>query len=118
MDLMENLLHKILKDRADDTKVLISIATILKLVVFQHTCTDEGLDKHTKTYQQSKSRLESKILGKEKDIRAILLDRVLIQHEKRLVENLHTSLTGKYFNTLILYLPPFRTFKYMVKFSM
>ena len=42
---MENLAKKILKDRADDTKVLITIATILKLLVFQHTCTDEGSDK-------------------------------------------------------------------------
>ena len=47
-----------------------------------------------KNFQQSKARLESRILGRNKDIRAILLDRVLIQHEKRLVENLHNSLTG------------------------
>ena len=47
-----------------------------------------------KNFQQSKSRLELRILGRNKDIRAILLDRVLIQHEKRLVENILNSLTG------------------------
>ena len=94
---MDKLLKKVLQDSADDTKVLISLATILKLIVFQHTCTDEGLDKHVKGFQQSKCRLECKLAAKEKHIRAILVERVLIQHEKRLVENIHTSLTGNYF---------------------
>jgi hypothetical protein len=73
---------------------MVSIAHILKLAVFHHGTTDDGLATHMKTNQQSKARLELKLLGKQKDIRAILVDRVLIQHEIRLVANIHTSFTG------------------------
>ena len=44
------------------------------------------------------------IVGKEKSIRAVLLDRVIIQHEKIMVENLHTSLTGTFYILLGLFL--------------
>ena len=54
VDLMENLLQKVLRDRSDDTKVMITISSILKLLVFQHSYTDESLDKHVKSFQQSR----------------------------------------------------------------
>lgn len=89
--LMASLVDKILTEREDDTKALNAIIIILKLIMFQFSITDESYEKHSKDFYQSKSKLEVKLYGKEKHIRAILLDRVLLQHEKRLVENIHVS---------------------------
>ena len=96
---------------------MITVAHIFKLLLFQHSVTEEGLAKHIKTNQQSKARLELKLLGKQKDIRAILLDKVLIQHEMRLLQNAQTSFTGAWqpflmsFTSFFLFL--FESFLYM-----
>jgi len=92
--LMSRLVDKMLKDREDDTKSLNAIIIILKLVMFQHSISDESFEKHSKNFYQSKSKLEVKLFGSKKHIRAILLDRILLQHEKRLVENTHLSFTA------------------------
>jgi len=92
--LMSRLVDKMLKDREDDTKSLNAITIILKLVMFQHSISDESFEKHSKNFYQSKSKLEVKLYGSKKHIRAILLDRILLQHEKRLVENTHLSFTA------------------------
>ena len=96
---------------------MITVAHIFKLLLFRHSVTEEGLAKHIKTNQQSKARLELKLLGKQKDIRAILLDKVLIQHEMRLLQNAQTSFTGAWqpflmsFTSFFLFL--FESFLYM-----
>jgi len=102
--LMEKLVKKMLADREDDTKSLNAIIIILKLVMFQHSISDESFEKHSKNFYQSKSKLEVKLFGSKKHIRAILLDRILLQHEKRLVENTHKAFTETHqtiFNLLV-----------------
>ena len=102
--LMDSLVDKILSEREDDTKALNAIIIILKLIMFQFSISDESYEKHSKDFYQSRSKLEVKLFGKEKHIRAILLDRVLLQHEKRLVENIHVSFNKTHqviFNVLV-----------------
>jgi len=94
VELMGRLVDKMFKDREDDTKSLNAIIIILKLVMFQHSISDESFEKHSKNFHQSKSKLEVKLFGSKKHIRAILLDRILLQHEKRLVENTHLTFTS------------------------
>ena len=92
--LMERLVVKVLEEREDDTKTLNAIINVLKLLMFQHSISEESYDKHSKNFYQSKAKLEVRLFGAEKHIRAILLDRVLLQHEKRLVDNTHQPLTA------------------------
>merc|ERR1719234_2907570 len=49
-----------------------------------------------------KCLLEVKLFGRDKHIRAILLDRVVVQHEKRLVENSHLGFTATHSKILTL----------------
>ena len=87
MGFLARLTEKILQDREDDTRSLNSISVILKLVMFQvglYHCTsyvaivhvvrscykylqkgvsDESLEKHTKNFYVSKSKLELKLIG-------------------------------------------------------
>ena len=102
VEVMISLAEKMLKDREDDTKALNAIVIILKLLMFQHTVSDENLEKHTKSFFNSKAKLEVKLFGREKHIRAILLDRVVVQHEKRLVENSHLGFTATHSKILTL----------------
>ena len=102
VEVMISLAEKMLKDREDDTKALNAIVIILKLLMFQHTVSDENLEKHTKSFFNSKAKLEVKLFGREKHIRAILLDRVVVQHEKRLVENSHLGFTATHSKILRL----------------
>ena len=102
VEVMISLAEKMLKDREDDTKALNAIVIILKLLMFQHTVSDENLEKHTKSFFNSKAKLEVKLFGREKHIRAILLDRVVVQHEKRLVENSHLGFTSTHSKILTL----------------
>ena len=80
--LMKRMVDQILKEREDDTKALKIIINILELLIFKHNTSTETVDKHTKSFYQSKSKLEVKLFGKEKHTRIILMDRVLLQHER------------------------------------
>ena len=81
-DLMKRMVDQILKEREDDTKSLKVIINILELLIFKHNTSVETVEKHTKSFYQSKSKLEVKLYGKEKHTRIILMDRVLLQHER------------------------------------
>ena len=81
-ELMKRLVDQILKEREDDTKSLKIIINILELLIFKHSTSIENLEKHTKSFYQSKSKLEVKLFGKEKHTRIILMNRVLLQHER------------------------------------
>ena len=102
VEIMISLAEKMLKDREDDTKSLNAIVIILKLLMFQHTISGENLEKHTENFFNSKAKLEVKLFGRAKHIRAILLDRVVVQHEKRLVENSHVGFTATHSKILSL----------------
>ena len=47
VELMGRLVDKMFKDREDDTKTLNAIIIILKLVMFQHSISDESFEKHS-----------------------------------------------------------------------
>ena len=93
VSLMQRMVDKILADREDDTKALNLIISILELIIFKHYVSVDAVDKHSKHFYQSKAKLEVKLYGEEKHIRTILLDRVLLHHERWMVELLHRNLT-------------------------
>ena len=90
------MVDNILKEREDDTKSLKIIINILELLIFKHNTSTETLEKHTKSFYQSKSKLEVKLFGKEKHTRIILMDRVLLQHERyySMITNIFKIKTG------------------------
>ena len=45
----------------------------------QHTVSDESYEKHSENFYQSKAKLAVRLFGSERHIRAIQLDRVLLQ---------------------------------------
>ena len=91
--LMKKLVEKLLSVREDDTKSLNQIISILKMIMFQHCVSEESVEKHSKSFYQSKSKLEVQLFGSDKHIRTILLDRIVLHHQRRLVENLHQNFT-------------------------
>ena len=100
---MKRMVDNILKEREDDTKSLKIIINILELLIFKHNTSTETVEKHTKSFYQSKSKLEVKLYGKEKHTRIILMDRVLLQHERWMVECLHKNLTQSHLNILEIF---------------
>ena len=79
---MKRLVDQILKEREDDTKSLKIIINILELLIFKHSTSIASLETHTKSFYQSKPELEVKLFGKEQHTRIILMNRVLLQHER------------------------------------
>lgn len=53
----------------------------------------EDYDNRSKSYHAVKRALENKLIGNRKQIRALLIDRVLLQHESRVLERSHVPFT-------------------------
>ncbi|KAM4624596.1 proteasome activator complex subunit 4B [Polymixia lowei] len=80
---MRLLLHHILEHSEDDTKSLFIIIKIIgDLMFFQGTHKKE-FDSRWKSFTLVKKSMENRLHGKKQHIRALLIDRVLLQHEMR-----------------------------------
>uniref|UniRef100_UPI0037E980D1 proteasome activator complex subunit 4B-like n=1 Tax=Semicossyphus pulcher TaxID=241346 RepID=UPI0037E980D1 len=80
---MRLLLHHILEHSEDDTKSLFVIIKIISdLMCFRGTHKKE-FDSRWKSFTLVKKSMENRLLGKKQHIRALLIDRVLLQHEMR-----------------------------------
>ncbi|XP_034040183.1 proteasome activator complex subunit 4A isoform X2 [Thalassophryne amazonica] len=80
---MRQLLHYILEHSEDDTKSLFSIIKIIKdLLHFKGTHKHE-FDSRWKSFNLVKKSVENRLLGRKQHIRALLIDRVMLQHELR-----------------------------------
>ncbi|EMP23881.1 Proteasome activator complex subunit 4 [Chelonia mydas] len=80
---IRKLLHYILNNSEDDTKSLFLIIKIIgDLLQFQGSHKHE-FDSRWKSFNLVKKSMENRLQGKKQHIRALLIDRVMLQHELR-----------------------------------
>ncbi|XP_030051703.1 proteasome activator complex subunit 4 isoform X1 [Microcaecilia unicolor] len=80
---IRKLLHYILDNSEDDTKSLFLIIKIISdLLHFQGSHKHE-FDSRWKSFTLVKKSMENRLQGKKQHIRALLIDRVMLQHELR-----------------------------------
>ncbi|XP_029305181.1 proteasome activator complex subunit 4A isoform X1 [Cottoperca gobio] len=80
---MRQLLHYILEHSEDDTKSLFSIIKIISdLLQFKGSHKHE-FDSRWKSFNLVKKSMENRLHGRKQHIRALLIDRVMLQHELR-----------------------------------
>uniref|UniRef100_A0A3Q0QU92 Uncharacterized protein n=1 Tax=Amphilophus citrinellus TaxID=61819 RepID=A0A3Q0QU92_AMPCI len=80
---MRLLLHHILEHSEDDTKSLFVIIKIISDLMFFRGTHKKEFDSRWKSFTLVKKSMENRLLGKKQHIRALLIDRVLLQHEMR-----------------------------------
>ncbi|KAM9425985.1 proteasome activator complex subunit 4B [Pholidichthys leucotaenia] len=80
---MRLLLHHILEHSEDDTKSLFVIIKIISDLMFFRGTHKKDFDSRWKSFTLIKKSMENRLLGKKQHIRALLIDRVLLQHEMR-----------------------------------
>uniref|UniRef100_A0A3Q4HEW2 Proteasome activator Blm10 mid region domain-containing protein n=1 Tax=Neolamprologus brichardi TaxID=32507 RepID=A0A3Q4HEW2_NEOBR len=80
---MRLLLHHILEHSEDDTKSLFVIIKIISDLMFFRGTQKKEFDSRWKSFTLVKKSMENRLLGKKQHIRALLIDRILLQHEMR-----------------------------------
>ncbi|XP_068439481.1 proteasome activator complex subunit 4B-like [Clinocottus analis] len=80
---MRLLLHHILDYSEDDTKSLFVIIKIISDLMFFRGTHKKEFDSRWKSFTLVKKSMENRLHGKKQHIRALLIDRVLLQHEMR-----------------------------------
>ncbi|XP_061414922.1 proteasome activator complex subunit 4 isoform X2 [Lethenteron reissneri] len=78
-----NLLKYILENSEDDTKSLFQIIKILGVVLLFQGSHKAEFDSRWKSFSLVKKSMEDKLHGHKQHIRALLIDRVMLQHELR-----------------------------------
>ncbi|XP_054614170.1 proteasome activator complex subunit 4B [Dunckerocampus dactyliophorus] len=80
---MRLLLHHILEHTEDDTKSLFVIIEIVSDLMFFQGIHKKEFDSRWKSFTLVKKSMENRLHGKKQHIRALLIDRALLQHEMR-----------------------------------
>lgn len=80
---MRQLLHYILEHSEDDTKSLFAIIKIINDLMHFKGSHKHEFDSRWKSFKLVKKSMENRLHGKKQHIRALLIDRVLLQHEMR-----------------------------------
>ncbi|XP_041818516.1 proteasome activator complex subunit 4B [Chelmon rostratus] len=80
---MRLLLHHILEHSEDDTKSLFVVIKIISDLMFFRGTHKKEFDSRWKSFTLVKKSMENRLHGKKQHIRALLIDRVLLQHEMR-----------------------------------
>ncbi|XP_058477820.1 proteasome activator complex subunit 4B isoform X2 [Solea solea] len=80
---MRLLLHHILEQSEDDTKSLFVIIKIISDLMFFRGTHKKEFDSRWKSFTLVKKSMDNRLHGKKHHIRALLIDRVLLQHEMR-----------------------------------
>ncbi|TSK14769.1 Proteasome activator complex subunit 4B [Bagarius yarrelli] len=80
---MRQLLHYILEHSEDDTKSLFAIIKIINDLMHFKGSHKHEFDSRWKSFNLVKKSMENRLHGKKQHIRALLIDRVLLQHEMR-----------------------------------
>ncbi|XP_035261773.1 proteasome activator complex subunit 4B isoform X1 [Anguilla anguilla] len=80
---MRQLLHYILEHSEDDTKSLFSIIKIINDLLHFNGSHKPEFDSRWKSFTLVKKSMENRLHGRKQHIRALLIDRVMLQHELR-----------------------------------
>ncbi|KAL4612987.1 proteasome activator complex subunit 4B-like [Arapaima gigas] len=80
---MRQLLHHILEHSEDDTKSLFLIIKIIGDLLLYKGSQKNEFDSRWKSFSLVKKSMEDRLHGRKRHIRALLIDRVMLQHEMR-----------------------------------
>ncbi|XP_078000645.1 proteasome activator complex subunit 4-like [Glandiceps talaboti] len=84
--LMHDLLQYMLTNHEDDTKSLFLLIKIYHALIMYNGVIKEEFDARMKAFILLKKAMEDKLRGKKQHIRALFVDRSLLQHEMRVLE--------------------------------
>jgi len=87
---VSKLVRHLLESGSDDTKSLFSCISIHQMLLFYHGVLKDDFETHQKNFQMVKKVLGCNLVGRKMDIRALLIDRVQLQHELRVLESAFT----------------------------
>lgn len=85
---MKHLLKYLTECTEDDTKSLSKLVKIYETVLFFYGASKQDFDARWKSLHSVKEALEDKMRDRRKHIRALLVDRVVLQHEMRMLYGL------------------------------
>ena len=77
----------LLSSGSDDTKSLFCCISILQMLLFYYGVLKDDFETHQKNFQMVKKVLGCNLVGRKMDIRALMVDRVQLQHELRVLES-------------------------------
>lgn len=86
LDVMRKVLDRFLESCEDDTKSLFLIIQIYNNLMFHWGLAKEDFETRWKGFHVVKKVLENKLIGRKQHIRALLVDRIFLQHEMRLLD--------------------------------
>ncbi|XP_052767290.1 proteasome activator complex subunit 4A-like [Mya arenaria] len=93
MDAIRPLLKHMLSCCEDDTKGLNKVLQIYESILFFHGTSEMDFENRWKSFHAVKRALEDKMRGGKKHLRALLVDRVLLQHQMRCLQKTDRSFT-------------------------
>ncbi|PIK56150.1 putative proteasome activator complex subunit 4 isoform X2 [Apostichopus japonicus] len=83
LDIIHNLLQHVLATVEDNTKVLVVIVDIFNLLFRFRGVGKKDVEARKKSHSLQKSTFQDKLHGKKKHVRALLIERVYLQHQMR-----------------------------------
>ncbi len=93
LGMLEAVQDHLLANREDDTKALNTIISIYESTLLFSGVAKSEVDQRWKSFQMAKRMLDNKLIGNRRTIRPLLVERVLLQHESRLMERNHVQFT-------------------------
>lgn len=100
LDAIRPLLNYMIASSEDDTKGLQKILRIYEKVLFFHGTTESDFDLRWKSFHTVKKALEDKMRGGKRHLRALLVDRALLQHQIRSLQKTNHAFTAKHHDLL------------------
>lgn len=80
---MDQLQKKIFQCAEDDTRSLFAMIQIYELLLLNQLRGANNFESRWKHYQMVKKVLENRLVGKKRHMRALLIERTVLQHESR-----------------------------------
>jgi hypothetical protein len=100
IDTMDTLQKHLLANLEDDTKSLVTVISIYEYALNYSGIGKAEYDSHWKSYLVVKRVLDHKLIGSRKTIRPMLIDRVALQHDNRLIERSRVAFTSTHASVL------------------
>ncbi|XP_067680549.1 proteasome activator complex subunit 4-like [Haliotis asinina] len=95
-DTMRHLLSYMHASCEDDTKGFVKVMRIFETVLFFYGTQKNDFDGRWKSFHIVKAALEDKLRGKKRHIRALLVDRVQLQHELLMLNSKEKVFTSRH----------------------
>ncbi|XP_013086715.2 proteasome activator complex subunit 4-like [Biomphalaria glabrata] len=99
-DTMRHLLKYINVSREDDTKSLFHIIKIYEIIMQHYGTLKSEFESRWKSFHIVKVALENQLLTKKRHLRALLIDRIQLQHELRTLNCCDKELTARHLDIL------------------